>query len=183
MLAIVCIQFLHEENDILEKVHLKFCKIILNLKATTPNCMIYGELGRYPLDIDIKPRNILYWSKLITADRKIMFPPLFYYFIHSFNSFFRKMIFTNFKTSSPRKINSQIIKIFKYILEKVHLKFCKIILHLKATTPNCMIYGELGRYPLDIDIKLRNILCWAKLITGKDIKWIIAETPDLTAVQ
>jgi hypothetical protein len=40
------------------------------------------------------------------------------------------------------------------ILEKVHLKFCKIILHLKATTPNCMIYGELGRYPLDIDIKL-----------------------------
>jgi hypothetical protein len=45
-------------NDILEKVHLKFCKIILNLKATTPNCMIYGELGRYPLDIDIKLRNI-----------------------------------------------------------------------------------------------------------------------------
>jgi hypothetical protein len=56
------------------------------------------------------------------------------------------------------------------ILEKVHLKFCKIILHLKATTPNCMIYGELGRYPLYIDINLRNILYWAKLITGKDIK-------------
>ena len=56
------------------------------------------------------------------------------------------------------------------ILEKVHLKFCKIILPLKATTPNCMIYRELGRYPLDIDIKLRNISYWAKLITGKDIK-------------
>ena len=28
-------------NDILEKVHLKFCKIILHLKITTPNCMIY----------------------------------------------------------------------------------------------------------------------------------------------
>jgi hypothetical protein len=56
------------------------------------------------------------------------------------------------------------------ILEKVHLKFCKIILHLKTTTPNCMIYGELGLYPLDIDIKLRNILYWAKLITGKDTK-------------
>jgi hypothetical protein len=26
-------------NDILEKVHLKFCKMILHLKATTPNCM------------------------------------------------------------------------------------------------------------------------------------------------
>ena len=55
------------------------------------------------------------------------------------------------------------------ILEKVHLKFCKIIFHLKATTPNCMINGELVRYPLDIDIKLRNILFWSKLITGKDI--------------
>jgi hypothetical protein len=33
-----------------------------------------------------------------------------------------------------------------------------------------MIYGELGRYPLDIDITLRNILYWSKLITGKDIK-------------
>ena len=56
------------------------------------------------------------------------------------------------------------------ILEKVHLKFCKIILHLKATTPTCMIYGELGRYPLDIDIKLRHILYRSKLIIGKDIK-------------
>ena len=56
------------------------------------------------------------------------------------------------------------------ILEKVHYKFCKIILHLKATTPNCMIYGERDRFPLYIDIQLRNISYWAKLITGKDIK-------------
>jgi hypothetical protein len=40
-------------NDIFEKVHLKFFKIILHLKVTTPNGMIYGELGRYPLDMDI----------------------------------------------------------------------------------------------------------------------------------
>ena len=33
-----------------------------------------------------------------------------------------------------------------------------------------MIYGELGRYPLDIDIKLRHILYRSKLIIGKDIK-------------
>jgi hypothetical protein len=29
-------------NDILEKIHLKFCKIILHLKATTPNYDIWG---------------------------------------------------------------------------------------------------------------------------------------------
>jgi hypothetical protein len=35
--------------DIIERVHLKYCKLLLNLKSSTPNCMIYGELGRYPL--------------------------------------------------------------------------------------------------------------------------------------
>jgi hypothetical protein len=30
-----------------------------------------------------------------------------------------------------------------------------------------MVYGELGRYPLDIDIQVRTISFWAKLISGK----------------
>jgi hypothetical protein len=33
-----------------------------------------------------------------------------------------------------------------------------------------MVYGELGRYPLDIDIKVRTISFWAKLISGKQTK-------------
>ena len=41
-------------NDMLKRVHLKFCKIILNIKASSPNYMIYGELGRYPIEIEIK---------------------------------------------------------------------------------------------------------------------------------
>ena len=43
-----------ETNDVLEKVHLKFCKMILNVMTSTPNNMIHGELGRYPVEIDIK---------------------------------------------------------------------------------------------------------------------------------
>jgi hypothetical protein len=34
--------------EIIERVHLKYCKLLLNQKSSTPNCMIYGELGRYP---------------------------------------------------------------------------------------------------------------------------------------
>jgi hypothetical protein len=41
-------------NEILERVHLIFCKVLLNLKTSTPNYMVYGELGRYPIDIYIK---------------------------------------------------------------------------------------------------------------------------------
>ena len=32
-----------------------------------------------------------------------------------------------------------------YIIERVHLRLCKLILHLKQSTPNVMVYGELGR--------------------------------------
>jgi hypothetical protein len=53
------------KNEVLERVHLKFCKIHLNLKSSTPNYMVYGELGRYPIDIDIKVRTISYWDNLM----------------------------------------------------------------------------------------------------------------------
>ncbi len=39
-------------------------------------------------------------------------------------------------------------------IEQIHLKFCKEILQLRISTPDVMVYGELGRFPLDIDVKL-----------------------------
>lgn len=56
------------------------------------------------------------------------------------------------------------------ILERIHLKFCKTLLNLKSTTPNYLVYGELGRYPINIDIKVRCITFWGRLVTGKQSK-------------
>ena len=53
-------------NDEIERVQLKFCKLLLGLKTSTPSYMIYGELGRYPLEVDIKTRTVSFWSKLVT---------------------------------------------------------------------------------------------------------------------
>ena len=50
--------------EILERLHLRFCKILLKLKKSTPNVMVYGELGRYPMSVTIKTRMICYWYKL-----------------------------------------------------------------------------------------------------------------------
>ena len=57
-------------TSVIERVHLKFCKLLLNLKKSTPDYMIYGELGRFPLDIFIKLRTINYWEKLVTGENK-----------------------------------------------------------------------------------------------------------------
>ena len=48
----------------LERVHLKFCKLLLNLKRSTPSYMIYGELGAYPLYVDVQSRMFNYWYKV-----------------------------------------------------------------------------------------------------------------------
>jgi hypothetical protein len=55
------------------------------------------------------------------------------------------------------------------IIERIHLKFCKLLLHLKTSTPDYMVYDELGRYPISIDIKVRMIKFWCKLIIGKQV--------------
>jgi len=52
-------------NHILKKVQLKFLKSVLNVKSSTPNCMLYEETGVKPLQIDIDTRIVTYWAKLV----------------------------------------------------------------------------------------------------------------------
>ena len=50
--------------DLIERVQLKFYKQILPLKKSKPSFMVYGELGAYPLFIDIQRRMVSFWCKL-----------------------------------------------------------------------------------------------------------------------
>ena len=47
-----------ERSNVLESLCLQFNKYILKAKKTTPNIILYGELGRYPVEILIKSRMI-----------------------------------------------------------------------------------------------------------------------------
>ena len=47
----------------------------------------------------------------------------------------------------------------KNIIEKIHLQFCKKILGVRTSTPNFVVYGELGRYPIELQIKIK-MLCF-----------------------
>ena len=63
-----------EKSDGLERLCTQFYKIILNLKKTTPNIILYGELGRCPIDIFVRARMIGFWQRIINGKQdKIAF--------------------------------------------------------------------------------------------------------------
>ena len=41
---------------------------------------------------------------------------------------------------------------------------------MKKSTPHIMVYGEFGRFPLEIAAKVRMIKYWSKTLTGSDAK-------------
>ena len=51
--------------DVIEKVHTFACKRFLNVPLKTPNKMVYGDLGRYPLFVNSCIRAVKYWFKLL----------------------------------------------------------------------------------------------------------------------
>ena len=56
-----------ENSEILEMLCTQFYKIILNVKKTTPNAMLYGELGRYPINILCKSRMVSFWQRIVNG--------------------------------------------------------------------------------------------------------------------
>lgn len=54
-----------EKIQIIEQSQLRFCKLILNLKPSTPTCMIYGETGIFAPEIQVKSRIPNYWIKSV----------------------------------------------------------------------------------------------------------------------
>ena len=55
-------------------------------------------------------------------------------------------------------------------LERIHLKFCKGLLRVRANTCTAAVYGELGRYPLYIQRYVKIIQNWFKIIDSDTIK-------------
>ena len=54
----------YKKRIIHERLHLKFCKMVLKLKQSTPNVMVYGEAGRFCLEYYAKKIMINFWSKI-----------------------------------------------------------------------------------------------------------------------
>ena len=58
----------YENMNAIERIHLNFLKKILKVRGSTPNYMVYGETGRYPLEITAKIKSLCLWSKLLQSE-------------------------------------------------------------------------------------------------------------------
>lgn len=56
------------------------------------------------------------------------------------------------------------------VLDKLYLKYLKMVLGVQGKTCNNMVYGELGRIPLENYIKKRAIGFWARMMVNKETK-------------
>ena len=50
---------------------MQFCKKILGVRRSTPNVMVYGELGRYPIELQIKINMLCFWNKIVGNPDKL----------------------------------------------------------------------------------------------------------------
>ena len=57
------------------------------------------------------------------------------------------------------------------MLEPIHNQFLRSLFRARKSTPLYMLYGELGRLPLDITIKTRMISFWYKILSGSQNKF------------
>lgn len=60
----------YEKDEIIESLHLEYCKYLLKVKKCTPNCIVYGELGRVPMSVNIKARMIGFWKRIVTGKKE-----------------------------------------------------------------------------------------------------------------
>ena len=66
--------------DLALKLQLRFYKIVLKLNKSTPSCMLFGEIGRFPVDVHLKTRMLCYWYKLVNHANSSKFSSVMYRF-------------------------------------------------------------------------------------------------------
>ena len=69
-------------TDLASKLQLRFYKIILKLRRTTPTRMVYGETGQFPMEVQAKSRMLSFWFNLVNVCNKNKLSSVMYKFLH-----------------------------------------------------------------------------------------------------
>ena len=73
-------------SDLASKLQLRFYKIIMKVRRTTPTRMVYGELGQFPLELQAKGRLLSFWFNLVNIENSNKLSSVLYKFLHQLYS-------------------------------------------------------------------------------------------------
>ena len=108
-------------NEMLERLHLKFCRMLLCVNNSTARCMIYGEFGISSLQTLIDYRILTYWSILIHSDE------------HTLN---RRLYLLTLNLAKQKVINSEWICSVQQTLNNCSLYQCWLTQNIHVTNTN-----------------------------------------------
>ena len=95
-----------EDNELVDKLQLKFLRLLLNVKSGTSKCMTYAEMGKVQLQCLIDQRIASYWGRIITTDN------------HRFN---KKLYLLTYQLERHNRIEPNWIKRVKIVLNNCGL--------------------------------------------------------------
>ena len=68
----------------LEIFYRKFLKKIIHLSPSTPSCIVYGEVGKLPLQVTVDKQLITYWLRLLNKDESTLAHIIYIIILHLF---------------------------------------------------------------------------------------------------
>ena len=156
-----------ENNDIVMKLQMRFYKLLLHLKPGTPSAMIFGELKKFPVTLDIKSRMLNFWFKLISSEsqNKLTF--------HVYNCLHKLFLSGSHQNLYVQHIKKTLIEIGMHDLWLSHdvsnINFNWFKLHVKESLKNVYIqewYSLIDNNSIFINYRmLKNEFCEEPYLT------------------
>jgi len=112
--------------EMLETFYKKFIKKLLHLRPSTPNCMVYGEVGTFPLQVTVDKFIINYWMRILNKDN-VTFTHLIY--MISLNLFMRGEYEVKWLSRVKRILDNCGLSYVWYNQDTIDNKRCKSIIH------------------------------------------------------
>jgi exonuclease III len=76
----------------IERIHLKYLKMMLGVSESSSNVAVYGETGRYPLIVRQKIKVIKYWNKLVSKSDSLLVKKVYCMLLDQHNSGFKNWV-------------------------------------------------------------------------------------------
>ena len=115
-----------QDINMLEVFYRKFIKKMLKLRPSTASCMIYGEVGRLPLQVTADKYLISYWLRVLNKDSQTL---VYIIYIIALNLFLRDEYKTHWLSRVKCILDHCGLSYMWTDQQALDTKQCKLIIH------------------------------------------------------